>query len=322
MEGVPDTLVYDQDRVFLVSENKGDLILTEKFRAYSREVGFGLHFCRKADPQSKGKVENVIKYIKQNFLYNRPFCDIDTLNQEALAWLARTANHLPHSTTHKQPSAEWLMEKAYLKPYRAVERKGEERIAYTVRKDNSISYRGNFYSLPLGTYKGKGSKVELLIDNERLLIYDLQGGLLCTHKQSLGKGQKILNTDHKREKATGIETLIHEVCSGLQDPAQGRNFLGAIRSEKPRYIRDQALLLKAAIQTYPKEILSEALAYCCTHRLNSASDLKSICEHLSHTQQAHHTAKVVHMNPFSASVPRQAYIQPATSSISDYADLF
>jgi hypothetical protein len=322
MEGVPDTLVYDQDRVFLVDENKGDLILTEKFRAYSREVGFQLHFCRKADPQSKGKIENIIKYIKQNFLYNRPFVDLDTLNQEALAWLARTANHLPHGTTQKQPAAEWLEEKAYLKPYQAVEPTGEERQIYTVRKDNSISFRGNFYSLPLGTYKGKGSSVELLLQAGNLLIYDRQGVLLCTHKQSLGKGQKIINTDHKREKATGIEALIHEVCQALEKPEQGQAFLQQVRSEKPRYIRDQALLLKAAIQTYPKEILCEALAYCCTHQLHSASDLKSICEHLYSSQRKQDTATLVHLNPFSGSVPRQAHIQPATSSLSDYADLF
>ena len=32
LEGIPATVVYDQDRLFLVSENHGDLILTEKFR--------------------------------------------------------------------------------------------------------------------------------------------------------------------------------------------------------------------------------------------------------------------------------------------------
>ena len=34
-------------------------------------AGFELHFCRKYDPQSKGKVENVIQYTKKNFLFNR-----------------------------------------------------------------------------------------------------------------------------------------------------------------------------------------------------------------------------------------------------------
>jgi transposase len=322
-EGVPDTIVYDQDRVFLVNENRGDLILTEKFRAYCREVGFQLHFCRKADPQSKGKVENVVKYVKQNFLYNRPFQDIETLNEEALAWLGRTANEMPHGTTQKRPSAEWEVEKSYLKPYRAVVPKAEERMAYSVRKDNSISFRGNFYSLPLGTYKCKGSKVELVVEEDSLLIYECNSDtLLCTHKKSHGKGQKIINNNHKREKALGIDALIQEVCSGLEHPDKGRSFLAAIRTDKPRYIRDQALLVKAVIANHSKEILTGALEYCCTHKLWSASDLKSIAERLQGAQKDKETAKVVHMNPFSGSVPKQALIQPATSSIADYCDLF
>lgn len=64
--GIPSEIVYDQDKVFLTDENKGNLILTEKFKSYTQQRPFKLHFCRKADPESKGKIENVVKYIKQN----------------------------------------------------------------------------------------------------------------------------------------------------------------------------------------------------------------------------------------------------------------
>lgn len=120
IEGIPATLVYDQDRVFMVDENKGDLILTDAFKNYSRDRGFKLHFCRKADPQSKGKVENVVKYVKQSFLYNRAFQDIETLNAEAISWLQRTANAVAHSFTRKPPIAEWKIEKLQLKPFHSV----------------------------------------------------------------------------------------------------------------------------------------------------------------------------------------------------------
>ena len=60
-------MVYHQDRLFLVNENLGDLLLTQDFKTYVFEQSFRLHFCRKADPQSKGKVENVVKFVKNNF---------------------------------------------------------------------------------------------------------------------------------------------------------------------------------------------------------------------------------------------------------------
>ena len=65
--GIPKEIVYDQDKVFLVNENLGDLILTAEFKAFCQAMPFMLFFCRKADPESKGKVENVVKYVKQNF---------------------------------------------------------------------------------------------------------------------------------------------------------------------------------------------------------------------------------------------------------------
>ena len=40
MEGIPEEIVYDQDTLFLVDENKGDLILTEAFRKYSEQRDF------------------------------------------------------------------------------------------------------------------------------------------------------------------------------------------------------------------------------------------------------------------------------------------
>jgi transposase len=119
IQGIPDTLVYDQDTILIINENYGDIILTGTFRNYMRDQSFQLHFCRRSDPQSKGKVENVIKYIKQNFLYNRTFHNIETLNDEALGWLGRTANALPHSFTRKEPCKEWLIEQPFLQPYRS-----------------------------------------------------------------------------------------------------------------------------------------------------------------------------------------------------------
>lgn len=69
--GILLTVVYDQDRTMMVDENLGHIILTETFRKYVKARGFQIHFCRKADPESKGKIENVIKYVKINFLTNR-----------------------------------------------------------------------------------------------------------------------------------------------------------------------------------------------------------------------------------------------------------
>jgi transposase len=62
-----------EDKVFIVDESLGDVVLTQSFKRYSESESFDCVFCRKADPQTKGKVENVVKYVKYNFLRGRHF---------------------------------------------------------------------------------------------------------------------------------------------------------------------------------------------------------------------------------------------------------
>ena len=118
--GKPEKILYDQDRVLISRENLGDLMLTRKFQTFVREQHFQPVFCHKADPESKGKVENVVKYVKENFLVARVFRDIDSLNREALEWLERTGNGKVHGTTRLVPREEFAVEKGFLMPYHGI----------------------------------------------------------------------------------------------------------------------------------------------------------------------------------------------------------
>lgn len=315
--GVPEEIVYDQDKVFVVSENGGDIILTEAFRKYTRAQCFDLYFCRKADPQSKGKVENVVKYVKQNFLYNRTYHNIETLNDEVLRWLGRTANALPHGTTQKEPSLELSIERPFLKPYKAHLGPVTTINTYTVRKDNTISYKGNFYSLPLGTYKGKGSLVAVRAEGSNLIISDAVGKEeICRHMIPAGRGNKIFNTDHKREKNAAIAEMIKEVASLFEQSDQALQWLYMIKTQKPRYIRDQLMIIKQSALQAPPVYLNKTMEYCLSHRICSAADFKSI---LSATQEVpRKETKIVRLNPLSGAMPDTANIQPQKSSIEDF----
>ena len=65
--GMPEELVLDQDPTIIVAENLGDLATTKAFTDFIAEQGLRLHVCRAADPESKGKVENAVKYVKTSF---------------------------------------------------------------------------------------------------------------------------------------------------------------------------------------------------------------------------------------------------------------
>lgn len=317
-EGIPKEIVYDQDKVFLADENKGDLLLTDAFKNYCRERVFHLHFCRKADPESKGKIENVVKYVKQNFLYNRPFTDIDILNSEALAWLGRTANAQLHAGTKKVPYNEWCNERGSLIPFIAIPLRPPS-ILYTVRKDNTISWKGNFYTLPSGTYKGRGTQVKVSKDDASIIISDQAGNHLCTQIISSGKGNLVRNTDHKREKSTGIAQMITDISCMFSNPELATSYMESIHAEKPRYIRDQLLLLKQTIEITDTQIVDLTLQYCLRMKVFSANDFKSVAAGLLQKRSwEKSTPLITPVNPLNGQSQTAAHCQPVQSSIVDY----
>jgi len=44
-----------------------------------------MYVCRKSDPESKGKIENLIKFIKRNFLRIRDFENIEEARRGCLS---------------------------------------------------------------------------------------------------------------------------------------------------------------------------------------------------------------------------------------------
>lgn len=107
-------IVYDQDRVFVVGENFGNIILVPKFEEYVKKVGFSVRLCRPHDPQSKGKVETFVRYIKVSFLAGRIYKGIDSLNSDALRWLDAEGNGTTNLRTRKPPRVMFREEARHL----------------------------------------------------------------------------------------------------------------------------------------------------------------------------------------------------------------
>ncbi len=276
--GMPKEIVYDQDHLILVSENHGDLVLTQEFAKYVTKRLFKIYMCRKQDPETKGRVENVVGFVKKNFSQNRVFHHIDKLNEECRAWLFRTGNGKMHNTTKKIPAQVFSEERKHLTP---VTEKLEQQkipitgsIAVSVRKNNTVPYNGNRYSVPLGTYKDPKTFVHLDITEAGMLkvIDQKTGEVIARHLVCADKGKLVKNNDHGRDKSRKIQELINKVIEEYHDLPQIQPFLGGIRVAKPRYVRDQLQLIQNTIQDAEKAVIEKALHYCLKNKLFSASD--------------------------------------------------
>ena len=276
-------IVYDQDRVMVVSENSGDIIFTEKFESYRNYAGFSVHLCRGYDPESKGKIEAVIKYIKINFLKYRIFQGISTLNSQGLAWLDRTGNGLIHETTKMIPSVVFQEERKHLKAVASISIKSIIPRVAIVRKTNVVLYRQNRYSVPKGTYY-PGKKVRIQEDESAgtVSLYDIDTNeLLEQHFTCHEKGKYIRKHHSERDKFSDYSKLKSKVLDAFNDTDTAKIFIDTILSEKKRYSRDQLGMIVKLQSSYTKIEISKALDYCMKRHLFSAVYLKDTLEYLS-----------------------------------------
>ena len=279
--GKPKKLIYDQDRVFIKDENLGDYKLTARFAAFCNSEGIEVVFCRKADPQSKGKVENAVKYVKYNFLPGREFQDMETLNKEAVAWLERTANGTEHRGIRQIPSEVFAMEKEWLRPYTGTPTLTEDKMELrTVRQDNTIMYGANFYTLPKGTYKGRGTEVYVEEKDGMLHIYDRESGkTIYVHTIWTGRGKTVSNANHLRT----TDMTLDEFCSQIIDQLPEVKSLcdwknGLVATKGTRYLRDNFKVIARDAWQYSGPVLEEACLKCIELGVFNAHRLLEVAE--------------------------------------------
>lgn len=278
-DGITEVIVYDQDRTLIVDENLGDVILTATFKQYTRSRSFDLHFCRKSDPESKGKVENVIQFVKKNFLFNRSYSDLETLNTQALAWLARTANALEHNYTKKSPQAEYENEKTCLKKYTPMHIDNKEENKYHVRKTNTIAYKGNFYTLPQGTYKGTGTQVNVKAKEGILKIYNAEEILICSHHICTQKGQTIINNNHKRDNSKTLQQMTEQTVAHFTNEKSAADYISQINKRLPRYLRDNLQAMQKSLTVVEVAgAADEALLFCHKNSLYSGYEFSEVLQ--------------------------------------------
>lgn len=133
--GRPQEIVYDHDKVLTVSENHGDIVYTGAFQKYIDFMKFKIYLCRGNDPESKGRIEAAVKYVKYNFAKHRTYTDLVDFNELCLKWLERTGNGKMHEITKKVPAEVFEFEKQHLEPAPKYEINLTENIlTYSLRK--------------------------------------------------------------------------------------------------------------------------------------------------------------------------------------------
>jgi transposase len=150
--GVPSEILYDNLKTAVDHRGPdGQVVWNKRFRDFADYYGFVPRACQPYRAQTKGKVENGIRYVKGNFLLGLDVAQmtLEELNGEALRWLRETADVRVHGTTHERPIDRWPAEAAALKPLDGHRDYDTSYVSHRlVNREGYISYRGSRYSVP------------------------------------------------------------------------------------------------------------------------------------------------------------------------------
>ncbi len=224
--GIPRYVLTDNMKSVVIRRDfEGRPIWQHDYESFMKTLGFQTKLCKPRHPFTKGKVERLIRFVKDNFLQGRSFHNITELNEAALEWCV-TQNSKYHKEVDDIPamlhasscscSAHVIEESADILKYLCPER--------SISFDGFIEYEGRRFGVP---YSYKRRTVRVRRKGEILLIYsDDFLELLVTYdvtwsrKDRFCEGQ-YLDTPQPEELPTAPVTTYITMLDEPQKPPVG-----------------------------------------------------------------------------------------------------
>ena len=191
--GTPREVLYDRMKTAVLGEDDdGRVRYHPTLLDVAGHFGFRPRACAAYRAKTKGKVERVFRYVREDFFLGTEFADLHDLNAQFGHWRATVANQRVHGTTGRRVDEAFAEEREALQalpvhPYTTV-----LRVERRLSRDGMVSVQGNEYSVPDSTRR----TVEVHRLAEHLHIYD-DGELVAVHPVLEGRGERRVGDDHR-----------------------------------------------------------------------------------------------------------------------------
>ena len=158
--GVPEHVLTDNMKsVSAGRDSDGKPIWNKEYETFMTTIGFETKLCKPRHPFTKGAVERLVQFVKNNFMAGRTFGSITDLNYEAWRWCDRQNNRyhdgvycIPHEE-HQKNCLPAISELTLSDPIR-IYLWPERRISF----DGFVNYEGRRFGVPY-RYAGKTCRV-------------------------------------------------------------------------------------------------------------------------------------------------------------------
>ncbi len=278
--GRPKTLVIDQDAVFINTETYGEVVETKTFERFLQEQDLKLWVCNKADPESKGPIENSVKFVKSNFFSARPIYSLADVQRSLPGWLERK-NERIHKSTFIVPK----------EVFEKMERQSLRELSPSVFENSPLSFvecrLGNqaFIQYKSNKYWISSSHcfqtVFYKITESQIHIYDKDRNLIRSHYLTSERGANIQDPEDRRDNSDQWLEVV-ERLRGRWDCKHFQTFINGVRKENPRHIYRQLRAMENCLEEEKpsRSLVSKVLEVCCKDSNYQFSQFKVTFLHL------------------------------------------
>ncbi len=191
--GVPWVVTSDNMKtITLGRDDANQPIWHPAFQQCAAEFGFLPAVCTPAAPNQKGAVENLVKFVKGNFLTGRTFYDDADLAHECAAWLQYGNVTRPSDATEQPPTQLLTAEQPHFGPLPAVAQDYGFFESVQVNRESLVTIATNRYSVPAHLVgcaliaRLFATRIELFHGTERV----------AAHPRQFGRNVRVIVPEH------------------------------------------------------------------------------------------------------------------------------
>jgi transposase len=174
----------------VVLKRTPEITFNPQFLEFSRHYGFSIHPCTPGRANEKGRVERVIRDLK-DFLKITPCQHLYAANRQAYFW-RQERNQRIHRSTDQKPTA--LLKEEKLKPLPQIPYRPYRIVLAQISKTAFVEFDTNRYSVP-STYANTTAEVLAYADHLEIVV---RGKHIANHPRSWEQKQKIENPKHRQ----------------------------------------------------------------------------------------------------------------------------
>jgi transposase len=191
--GVPWVVTTDTMKTITLGRDEANQpIWHPAFQKCAAEFGFHSSVCTPTAANQKGAVENLVKFVKGNFLIGRSFYDDADLAQEAATWLYQVNDVRPSDATEQLPSVLLATERPQFSPLPAVAHDYGFFDTVKVSRESLVAIATNRYSVPAQLV---GMVLSARIYPARIELYH-GSQLVATHVRQFTRNTRIVIPEH------------------------------------------------------------------------------------------------------------------------------